>query len=145
MDLSAVFRSCNNAGFSPIIWYFYCMQVCQKCGKEYEPKRRGGKFCSTSCRVVRYQLAKKGKQPASLHSGDEMYLARKLDAVGRSCTEVLAKVKMLPPEQAVVELLAVVQAWAGIGNNVIIERIIRDEEQERNQDYNGYHKRTGFY
>src|SRR4028118_1174228 len=116
-------------------------QVCQKCGKEYEPKRRGGKFCSTSCRVVRYQLAKKGKRFTHLRSGDEVYLAHKLEAIARSSREVLAKVKGLPAEQAVVELQQLVQGWAGVDNNVVIERILADVVQEMETTYTGYQKR----
>ena len=126
---------------------YFCLmcQVCQKCGREYVPKRRGGKFCSTSCRVVRYQLAKKGKRFTTLHSGDEVYLAHKLAAIGLSSREVLVKVKGLPAEQAIVELQQLVQGWAVVDNNVVIERILADVAQERKTDYEAYHKRTSLY
>lgn len=120
-------------------------QICQKCGKEYKPKRRGGKFCSTSCRVVRHQLAKKGRQFAPLHSGDELYLANKLAAVGRSSVETLAKVRGLPAEQAAEELRRLVEGWAGASNNSVIERILADVAQERRADYDAYRKRTSLF
>lgn len=104
---------------------------CQKCGKDYEPKRRGGKFCSTSCRVVQHQLVKKGEAWTNPKSGDEQYLANKLDAVGRSSVEVLAQVEGMPVEQAFAQLKALVQGWTRISNNSIIGNILRHEQKER--------------
>ncbi|MBT9395647.1 hypothetical protein KLP40_20950 [Hymenobacter sp. NST-14] len=120
-------------------------QVCQKCGKEYEPKRRGGKFCSTSCRVTRHQLTRRGRVLPVLHSGDEVYLANKLAAVGRSSVEMLAKVQGLPAEQVAEELRRLVEGWAGAANNSVIERILADVTKERHANYEAYRKRTGLY
>lgn len=104
---------------------------CKKCGKDYEPKRRGGKFCSTSCRVVQYQLVKKGQAWTNPKSGDEQYLANKLDAVGRSSVEVLAQVKGLPIEEAFAQLKTLVQGWVTINDNSIIRNILWHEQKER--------------
>ena len=104
---------------------------CLKCGKDYEPKRRGGKFCSTSCRVVQHQLIKKGEAWTNPRSGDEQYLANKLEAVGRSSKEVLAQVKGLPIEEAFAQLEALVQGWTGINDNTIIRNILWHEQKER--------------
>ncbi len=103
---------------------------CQKCGKDYEPKRRGGKFCSTSCRVVQHQLVKRGEASGKPTSGDERYLADKLVAVGRSATEALAQVKGLPAAEAFGRLRALVQGWAGVAHNSIIEKVQYNEQQE---------------
>jgi predicted amidophosphoribosyltransferase len=105
---------------------------CQKCGKDYEPKRRGGKFCSVSCRVVQHQLVKKGQAWPNPPNGDERYLADKLVAVGRSATEALAQVEGLPAAEAFGRLRALVQGWAGVANNSIIEKVQYNEEQEMN-------------
>jgi hypothetical protein len=105
---------------------------CQKCGKDYEPKRRGGKFCSVSCRVVQHQLIKRGEAWGKPTSGDERYLADKLVAVGRSATEVLAQVEGLPAVEAFTRLQALVQGWAGVANNSIIEKVQYNEQQEMN-------------
>lgn len=110
--------------FSPMI------VQCQKCGKDYEPKRRGGKFCSTSCRVVQHQLIKRGEVWGKPVSGDERYLADKLVAVGRSATEALVQVEGLPAAEAFSRLRALVQGWAGVANNSIIEKVQYNEEQE---------------
>ncbi len=112
--------------FSPMI------VQCQKCGKDYEPKRRGGKFCSTSCRVVQHQLIKRGKAWRNPANGDERYLADKLVAVGRSATEALVHVEGLPAAEAVSRLRALVQGWTGVANNIIIEKIQYNEQQEMN-------------
>jgi hypothetical protein len=103
---------------------------CQKCGKDYEPKRRGGKFCSVSCRVVQHQLIKRGKAWGKPANGDERYLAEKLVAVGRSAQEVLTKVEGQSVEVELAELRRLVQGWAGVANNMVIERIQYAEEQE---------------
>jgi len=103
---------------------------CQKCGKDYEPKRRGGKFCSVSCRVVQHQLIKRGEAWGKPASGDERYLADKLVAVGRSATEALVQVEGLPAAEAFSRLRALVQGWAGVANNSIIEKVQYNEEQE---------------
>ncbi len=112
------------------LYFWRMIAQCQKCGKDYEPKRRGGKFCSTSCRVVQHQLVKRGEAWPNPASGNERYLADKLTAVGRSSQEVLTKVKGLPAEVELVELRALVQGWAGVANNSVIERILYNEQQE---------------
>ena len=121
---------------SPIAFrslYFLRMTVqCQKCGKDYEPKRRGGKFCSVSCRVVQHQLVKKGQAWPNPPNGDERYLADKLVAVGRSATEALAQVEGLPAAEAFGRLRALVQGWAGVANNSIIEKVQYNEQQQMN-------------
>lgn len=115
----------------PGFLYFHSMsQICQKCGKEYEPKRRGGKFCSTSCRVVQYQRGKQGKAWLVPPTGDEVYLAEKLAAVGRSAQEVLTKATGLPIKEELTALRELVWAWAGANNNSVIEGIQRREQQE---------------
>ncbi len=103
---------------------------CQKCGKDYESKRRGGKFCSTSCRVVQHQLIKRGEAWGKPATGDERYLADKLVAVGRSATETLAQVEGMPAAEAFSQLRALVQGWAGVANNFIIEKVQYNEQQE---------------
>jgi hypothetical protein len=107
---------------------------CQKCGKDYEPKRRGGKFCSVSCRVVQHQLVKRGEAWGKPASGDERYLADKLVAVGRSATEALAQVEGLPAVEAFSQLRALVQGWAGVAHNSIIEKVQYNEQQEINAE-----------
>ncbi len=103
---------------------------CQKCEEDYEPKRRGGKFCSVSCRVVQHQLIKKGEAWGKPATGDERYLADKLVAVGRSATEALVQVEGMPTAEAFNQLRALVQGWAGVAHNSIIEKVQYNEQQE---------------
>jgi hypothetical protein len=105
---------------------------CEKCGKDYEPKRRGGKFCSVSCRVVQHQLIKRGEVWRNPASGDERYLADKLAAVGRSATETLVQIEGMPAAEAFNQLRALVQGWAGVAHNSIIEKVQYNEQQEIN-------------
>lgn len=104
---------------------------CHKCGKDYEPKRRGGKFCSTSCRVVQHQLVKRGEAWTNPTTGDEQYLANKLEAVGRTSVDVLAQVEELPIEKGFAQLKALVQGWTGINDNSVIRNILRHERKAR--------------
>lgn len=101
------------------------IQTCHKCGKEYEPKRRGGKFCSTSCRVTRHQLLRRGRIVPLPIRGDEEYLANKLVAIGRSAQEALRQVQDLPTEEALAELKQLVREWSGVAYNSVIERILQ--------------------
>jgi len=105
---------------------------CQKCGKDYEPKRRGGKFCSVSCRVVQHQLVKKGQAWPHPPTADESYLAGIVVAVGRTANDTLRQVEGLPVEAELAGLRALVQGWARVGNNYIVERIQYNDEQATN-------------
>ncbi len=102
---------------------------CQKCGKDYEPKCRGGKFCSVSCRVVQHQLVKKGQAWPNPPTANESYLAGIVVAVGRTASETLQQVKGLSMEAELAGLRALVQGWARVGDNSIVERIQYNEEQ----------------
>lgn len=51
-------------------------------------------------------------------------------AVGRSATEVLTQVEGLPTAEAFSRLRALVQGWAGVANNSIIEKVQYNEQQE---------------
>jgi hypothetical protein len=62
------------------------MSECLKCKKEYIPKRQGGKFCSTNCRVAYNQKVKRGYAIPNPPASDEAYLSEKLALVGRLAT-----------------------------------------------------------
>ncbi len=63
-------------------------------------------------------------------NGDERYLADKLVAVGRSATEALAQVEGMPAAEAFSRLRALVQGWAGVAHNSIIEKVQYNEQRE---------------
>jgi hypothetical protein len=80
--------------------------------------------------VVQHQLIKKGEAWGKPATGDERYLADKLVAVGRSATEALAQVEGLPAAEAFSQLRALVQGWAGVAHNSIIEKVQYNEQKE---------------
>jgi hypothetical protein len=82
--------------------------------------------------VVQHQLIKKGEAWGKPASGDERYLADKLVAVGRSAMEALVQVEGLPAAEAVSRLRALVQGWATVADNSIIEKVRYNEEREMN-------------
>jgi hypothetical protein len=94
---------------------------------------------------VQHQLVKKGRIWPSPNTGHELYLAAKLEAVGRSSNEVLARVKNLPVEEGFAELRRLVQGWSGASDNLIIDRILANAEKEQTTNYQAYRKRTGLY
>jgi hypothetical protein len=57
-------------------------------------------------------------------------LADKLVAVGRSAKEALVQVEGLPAAEAFNQLRALVQGWARVANNSIIEKVQYNEQQE---------------
>jgi hypothetical protein len=95
--------------------------------------------------VVQHQLVKKGRLWPNPNTGDELYLAIKLEAVGRSSNEVLEQVKDLPLAEGFAELHRLVQAWSGASNNSVIDRILANAQKEQTTNYAAYRKRTGLY
>jgi hypothetical protein len=81
---------------------------------------------------VQHQLVKKGEAWGKPASSEERYLAAKLVAVGQSATSTLVQVKGMPADVELAELRKLVQAWAGVANNSIIERVQYNEQQEVN-------------
>jgi hypothetical protein len=81
--------------------------------------------------VVHYQRGKQGEAWPIPPTGDEVYLAEKLAAVGRSAEEALVKVAGLPVEAELSELRQLVRAWTANANNSVIEGIQRRERQEQ--------------
>jgi hypothetical protein len=96
------------------------ISTCQYCKKEYQAKRRGGRFCSVSCRVLAWEKAKQPGEAGWIYRGEELYLARKLEAFMKGASGVLKQVKELPAEEAG-ELMRVflVQTGWGEGNSVV--------------------------
>jgi len=95
--------------------------------------------------VVQHQLVKRGRIYVNPNTGDEVYLANKLATVERTAQQTLVAVQDLPAEQALVELRKLVQGWAGVAQNSVIERILRHDRKERETNYEAYRARTGLY
>jgi hypothetical protein len=78
---------------------------------------------------VQHQLVKKGQAWPNPPIGDESYLADIVVAVGRTAKETLHQVEGLPVEAELAGLRALVEGWARVGNNYIVERIQYNKEQ----------------
>jgi hypothetical protein len=85
------------------------MMICLKCQKEYNPKRRGGLFCSVSCgNSYRQQLKRNEQQKANLVkkgyavenplTNEELELWRCIEEVAATAKQILAD-RNLPVEQ----------------------------------------------
>lgn len=98
---------------------------CQKCGKDYEPKRRGGRFCSVNCRVTSWEKAQQPGEAGWIYQGEEMYLARKLEALMMGASAVLKQAEGLPVEEAA-ELMKAFLSQSGWGNgNSVVEGVLK--------------------
>lgn len=99
--------------------------TCQNCKKEYQAKRRGGRFCSVSCRVSSWDKAQQEGEAGWIHRGEEYYLARKLEAFMKEASAVLNQVKGLPDQEAAEQMRSFLwQAGWGMGNGVV-ESVVR--------------------
>ncbi len=96
--------------------------TCQYCKKEYQAKRKGGRFCSVSCRVTSWEKAQQPGEAGWIYQGEELYLARKLEALMKGASTVLSQVEGLPVEEAAELMKAFIkQAGWGMGNSVVQE------------------------
>lgn len=124
------------------------MSQCLKCQKEYIPKRRGGKFCSVSCRVGYHQQVQRGHSIKNPPTSDEVYLVEKMLAVGKLATKLLQDMS-LPKEQRPSDLFARSKELAALfttfTNNSIVEGIQRREVERKQADYKAYRDKTGLY
>lgn len=94
--------------------------TCQYCKQEYQAKRKGGRFCSVSCRVTSWEKAQQPGEAGWIYQGEEMYLARKLEALMMGASAVLKQAEGLPVEEAAVLMKAFLsQSGWGNGNSVV--------------------------
>jgi hypothetical protein len=99
--------------------------TCQYCKKKYQAKRKGGRFCSVSCRVTSWEKAQQPGEAGWIYQGEEPYLARKLEALMKGASAVLKQVQGLPVEEAV-ELMKAYLGQAGWGNgNSVVEEVLK--------------------
>lgn len=109
------------------------MAICLNCKKEYIPKRRGGKFCSTSCRVSYWEKVQRGHAIANPPSTKEVHLAEKL-AIVAGLARSLNEERSLPKEQRQqslsVQLDAFLKYCISLSGDGVIEDVqLRDKLQ----------------
>jgi hypothetical protein len=100
--------------------------TCQNCKKEYQPKRKGGRFCSVSCRASAWEKAQQPGEGGWLYKGDEVYLARKLEALMKGAEQVLREVKGLSDQEAVPVMKAFLDLVQWGKGNSVVEKVIPD-------------------
>jgi hypothetical protein len=124
------------------------MSECLKCQKEYIPKRRGGKFCSVSCRVGYHQKVQRGHSIVNPPTSDEVYLVEKMLAVGKLASKLVEDMS-LPKEQRPTDLFTRTKELASLfvtfTNNTIVESIERREAERKKAEYKAYRDKTGLY
>lgn len=104
--------------------------TCQNCQKEYQPKRRSSKFCSTACRVSAWEkaqpLASAASQAGQELGTDEVYLARKLDAYAREGGRLLVQMKSAQGgTEAIKKMVELVQMLAGEHENSVVQSVLK--------------------
>lgn len=104
--------------------------TCQNCQKEYQPKRRGGKFCSTACRVSAWEkaqpLSSAASQAGQEVGTDELYLARKLDAYAQEGSRLLAQMKDAQGgTEAIHKMVELMQIIAGESENSVVQAVLK--------------------
>ena len=98
--------------------------TCQNCQKEYQPKRKGGRFCSVSCRASAWEKAQQPGEAGWIYKGAEVYLAHKLEAFMKGADQILKQVEGLSDEEAVPVMKAFL-GLAGWGNgNSVVEKVV---------------------
>lgn len=104
--------------------------ICQNCQKEYQPKRRGGKYCSTACRVSVWEKA----QPlpsVSVHadqhrSTHEQYLAIKIDAYAQEANRLLVQMKDgQGGTEAIHRMVKLVQMVGSEVDNLVVREVLK--------------------
>jgi hypothetical protein len=124
------------------------MSECLKCSKMYIPKRRGGKFCSVSCRVGYHQQVQRGHSIQNPPTGDEVYLVDKMLAVAEMANQLLADMN-LPKDQRPSDLFTrskeLASFFASFANNSIVHGIHHREKQRKEAAYKAYRDKTGLY
>lgn len=124
------------------------MSECLKCNKEYIPKRRGGKFCSVSCRVGYHQQVQRGHSIQNPPTGDEVYLAEKMMAVAGMAARLVEDMN-LPKEQRPADLFTrskeLASFFVSFANNSIVHSIQHRESERKKAAYKAHRDKTGLY
>jgi len=103
------------------------LQTCQHCATVYTPRRKGGRFCSTNCRVSAWDKAQKSEEAHWLYQGDEYYLARKLDFLGEEAGKLLARLEAPPTSEQLTQLKALLGRVHCERENLVVVRLLRQK------------------
>lgn len=99
--------------------------TCQNCQKEYEAKRRSGKFCSTACRVSAWEKAQPLPKMEEEEVGHERYLAVKIEAYAQEADRLL--IQMMDGDrgkEAIQKMVNLVRAMSHEKDNSIVREVL---------------------
>jgi hypothetical protein len=101
------------------------LTTCQHCATVYTPRRKGGRFCSTNCRVAAWDKAQKSEEGQWLYQGDEYYLARKIDFLGEEAGKLLSLLEDTPTPDQVKQIRQLLERLQYEGGNLVVQRIVK--------------------
>jgi len=99
--------------------------TCQHCSTVYTPRRKGGRFCSTNCRVSAWDKAQKSEEAQWLYQGEEYYLARKIDFLGEEAGKLLPQLgDTITPDQ-VQQIRTLLDRMQYERGNSVVQRLVK--------------------
>jgi hypothetical protein len=110
------------------------ISTCQNCQKEYEAKRRGGKFCSAACRVSAWEKAQPLPSAVGEHLQEqathEEYLARKIVSYGEEASTLLSRLnsKTEPkadPAKLYVDMVKILEGLQWELSNSVVQEVLK--------------------
>ncbi len=101
------------------------LTTCQHCATVYTPRRKGGRFCSTNCRVAAWDKAQKSEEGQWLYQGEEYYLARKIDFLGEEASKLLPLLEDTPTPDQVKQIRQLLDRLQYERGNSVVQRLMK--------------------
>ena len=101
------------------------LHTCQHCSTVYTPRRKGGRFCSTNCRVSAWDKAQKSEEAQWLYQGEEYYLARKIDFLGEEAGKLLSLLGDTPTAEQLKQIRELLDRMQYERGNSIVQRLVK--------------------
>jgi hypothetical protein len=103
------------------------LHTCQHCATVYTPRRKGGRFCSTNCRVSAWDKAQKSEEAQWLYQGEEYYLARKIDFLGEEAGKLLPLLEDTPTTDQVKQIRQLLDRLQYERGNSVVQRLMKSK------------------
>ncbi len=101
------------------------LHTCQHCSTLYTPRRKGGRFCSTNCRVSAWDKAQKSEEAQWLYQGEEYYLARKIDFLGEEAERLLPLLGSTPTPEQLKQIQQLLDRMQYERGNSVVQRLVK--------------------
>jgi hypothetical protein len=101
------------------------LYTCQHCTTVYTPRRKGGRFCSTNCRVAAWDKAQKSEEAQWLYQGEEYYLARKIDFLGEEASKLIPLLEGTPTLAQLKQLRELLDRMQYERGNSVVQRLVK--------------------